>query len=268
MNRTTLAAALLLASTALVTLPASALVITSTNGVSYSTTATTDTLDLTPGVPAGNQPLNAPALIAPANQPQQPTGFGFNDFTQNGHTGSFVEFSSATVGAKLGQNVAGTGYDIGPLSPLGAFLLASNALTFDIGIDVNTASNGEVLETFAIINLTDKTIISLFQNVNGSGAMPVANNGNGYPDYTLTGFDLTLADVGLGDQLAVLRQVVWRDRRRGAVFSGSNLVAVPGPIVGRRHPWPACRVYRHVGTWVVSPSPQWVYAPGVARKAL
>jgi hypothetical protein len=224
--------AVLLAGTALATMPANALVITSTNGVSYSTTASTDSLSLTPGIPAGNEPLNAPAIIGGSNQPQQPALFGFNDYTQNGHTGDFVEFSSATVGAKLGQNVAGTGYDLSNTGPLAAFLLASNALTFNIGIDVNTASNGEVLQTFAIINLTDKTIISLFQNVNGSGAMPIANNGSGFPDYTLTGFNLTLADFSVGDQLLFFAK--WTGATDGAeqFFLVPVAAAVPGPVVG------------------------------------
>jgi hypothetical protein len=212
---------------------AQALTITSTNGVSYSTTNSTDPLALTPTVPTGNEPQNNPAIIGGSNQPQQPALFGFNDYTQNGNTGSFTEFSSATVGAKLGQNVAGTGYDLSATGPLAAFLLASNALTFDIGIDVNTAGHGEVLETFAIINLTDRTIISLFQNVNGSGAMPTANNGSGFPDYTLTGFNLTLADFQPGDTLLFFAQ--WSGATDGAeqFFIVPNVqVAVPGPIAG------------------------------------
>jgi hypothetical protein len=231
--RKTILTAVLLAGTAFASMPAQALEITSTNGVTYSTTLTTDSLSLTAGIPPGNEPLNNPCLICGSNQPGQPTGFGFNDYTQNGFTGSFTEFSSATVGAKLAQNVAGTGYAIDPLSPLGAFLLASNALTFNIGIDVNTASGGEVLETFAIINLDDKTIIALFQNVNGSGAMPTTvNNGSGFPNYTLTGFDITTADIGIGDHLLFYAQ--WSGASDGAeqFFLVPNIAAVPGPIVG------------------------------------
>jgi hypothetical protein len=226
-------AAVLLAGTAFASLPAQALTITSTNGVSYSTTATTDTLSLTPGIPPGNEPNNAPCLICGSNQPQQPALFGFNDFTQNGNTGNFVEFSSATVGAKLGQNVAGTGYDLSSTGPLAAFLLASNALTFNIGIDVNTANGGEVLQTFAIINLTDKTIISLFQNTAATpGALVQANNGSGFPDYTLTGFNLTLADFQPGDTLLFFAS--WTGATDGAeqFFLVPVIAAVPGPMVG------------------------------------
>jgi hypothetical protein len=209
---------------------AHALVITSTNGVSYSTNQFTDNLSLTPAIPPGNEPLNNPCLICGSNQPGQPGNFGFNDYTQNGFTGSFTEFSSGTVGAKLAQNVAGTGYTLGVI---GAALLASNAVTFDIGIDVNTASGGEVLETFAIINLSTQKILSLFQNVNGSGAMPVdTNNGSGFPNYTLTGFDLTRNDIGLNDTILFYAQ--WSGATDGAeqFFLVPNAVAVPGPIVG------------------------------------
>jgi hypothetical protein len=232
MKRTALLTALLLAGAAFTSMPAQALEITSTNGVTYSTNAFTSTLSLTTAIPPGNEPLNNPCLICGSNQPQQPSLFGFNDYTQNGHTGSFVEFSSATVGAKLDQNVAGTGYALDSLSPLGAFLLASNALTFDIGIDVNTADGGEVLQTFAIINLTQQTIVSLFQNVNGSGALVEANNGSGFPDYTLTGFDITLADFNLGDTLLFFAS--WTGATDGAeqFFLVPNVQAVPGPIVG------------------------------------
>lgn len=231
-------AAVLLAGTAFASLPASALVInavdTNGNPVVLSTNQFTSTLTLTDGQPAGNQPLNNPCLICPANQPQQPGGFGFNDFTQNGHTGDFVEFSTATVGGKLAQNVVGTGYELGPLSPLGAFLLASNALTFNVGIDVNTAGGNEVLQTFAIINLTQLTIVSLFQNVNGSGAMVPTANGSGFPDFTLTGFDITLADFNIGDTL--LFYASWTGASDGSeqffLVPNVNAVAVPGPIVG------------------------------------
>jgi hypothetical protein len=210
-------------------LPAHALVITSTNGVSYSTNGSTDNLTLEAVIPSGNEPLNNPCLICGSNQPQQPGGFGFNDYTQNGFTGNFTEFSSGTVGAKLAQNVAGTGYTLGVL---GAVLLASNAVTFDVGIDVNTASGGEVLQTFAIINLSTQTILSLFQNVNGSGAMPVdVNNGSGFPNYTLTGFDFTRQDIGLND--TILFYASWTGASDGAeqFFLVPNAVAVPGPIV-------------------------------------
>src|SRR5436190_2804290 len=101
------------------------------------TTGGATTLSLTPTVPGGNQPLNAPCIICGANQPQQPANFGYTDFKNNGGSSDIAYFSTAVVGgANPGFDTIGTGYDG---SFLRAFLLANNdpALAFTVGFDVN-----------------------------------------------------------------------------------------------------------------------------------
>ena len=62
-------------------------------------------------------------------------------------------------------------------------------LSFAVAIDVNTANGGEHLDSFTLTDLTTNTVLYSF-----SGALigsPLANNGNGYADWTLRSFDLT-----------------------------------------------------------------------------
>jgi hypothetical protein len=222
---------LLLATAAALALavPAKALTITDANGVNYSTTASTDFLVVSPGIPPGNEPLNNPCIICASQQPGQPAGFGDNNYKQSGNETSFTEFSSATVGAKLDQNVSGTGYTLDALSPLLLYLIAHNAVNFNVGIDINTASNGEVLEQFAFINLTQHTILSM---LSAPVPMPDQNNGSGFPDYTITGFNLQRGDIALGD--TILFYARWDGQSDGGeqFFIVAAPQAVPGPLLG------------------------------------
>jgi len=192
----------------------------------FAVTPSTDNLSLVAVPPPGNQPLNTPCLICGTSQPQQPTGFGYNNYFQNGNETNFIEFSSSTVGAKLQQDTLGTGYDV---SFLKAFLASQLAGNLAIGIDVNTATGAgpEVLERFAILNLTQHTILSQYV---GPTALPTLNNGSGFPDYVLNGFNIDRSDIAIGDQLLFYAR--WSNTSDGAESFFLVPQAVPGPIVG------------------------------------
>jgi len=224
MNKAILAATLL-AGTAIATLPAQAASITL--GSTPWTTDGASTLDLVLAPPPGNQPQNNPCLICGTNQPGQPANFGFNNYKQSGSETSFIEFSSATVGDKLDQDTLGTGYDV---SFLKGFLTSQNFNGFNVGIDVNTAqgSGPEVLEAFAILDLTTKTVLAQYSLLDGVGTpLPTINNGNGFPDYLLTGFDINLPSI-VGDQIVFYSR--WSNTSDGP--ESFFLVATPGPIAG------------------------------------
>jgi len=210
---------LLLACTALLALaaPASAAVIDT-----FAVTASTSTLTLSPVVPGGNQPLNNPCLICGTNQPAQPTGFGYNNFDATGNVSSYTMFSTATVGGSLGQDVLGTGYSVGDGSVLRAYLLAqASGTTFNVGIDVNQTNQAQTLEAFYFLNLTDRTILASYTTPT---LLPAPNNGTGYPDYTLSGFNIDRGDISLGDQVIFLAR--WSGANDGA--ESFFLVAEPG----------------------------------------
>jgi len=194
----------------------------------FAVTASTDNLSLVAVPPPGNQPLNTPCLICGTAQPQQPANFGYNNYFQNGNESSFIEFSSATVGAKLQQDTLGTGYDV---SFLRAFLVSQIADNFNIGIDVNTGTGQgpEVLERFAILNLTQHTILSQYI---GPTALPTLNNGSGFPDYILSGFDIDRNDIALGDQLLFYAR--WSNTSDGAesFFLVPEINPIPAPTLG------------------------------------
>ena len=111
MNRTTLAAALLLASTATATLPAKADTFVTLGGQQWNIT-NTQILSLTAVVPGGNQPLNVQCIICGENQPQQSATFGYTDFHNAGNQTSEVYFSTQVPGgANPGTDTVGIGYD-------------------------------------------------------------------------------------------------------------------------------------------------------------
>jgi len=157
------------------------------------------TITLSPVVPGGNQPRNLPCIICGATQPQQPTGFGYNNFgNQGGPQGSTVSyFSTATVGGSLALDQLGTGYSAGDGSLLRQFI--GTDLTFSVGLDVNDTGVAQTLESFWLLNLTDRRVIAVFSPEPGGVPVLAPNNGTGFPDYTLDGLRLTAAD--LGDQI-------------------------------------------------------------------
>jgi hypothetical protein len=188
-------------------------------------TSTGTPLSLTPTVPGGNQPRNVQCIICGANQPQQAPDFGYTDFKNTGSADSLIYFSTNVAGGgNPGFDTVGTAYD-------GSFLrayLAANGdpnLTFSVGIDVNDTGVAQTLESFALLNLTQHTVLaqySLFE----PGGTPILskNNGTGFPDYTLEGFNINLGtDIQAGDRL------IFYARISGANDGPDSFFLIPTP---------------------------------------
>jgi len=187
-----------------------------------------DTLTLTPVVPGGNQPLNVQCVICGANQPQQAANFGYTDFGNAGNQSSEIYFSTNVFGgANPGSNTIGIGYDIGFLQ---AYLLANGngSLNFTIGVDVNDTNNPQTLQSFFLLNLTTKTVLAAFTTPT---SVPSQNNGTGFPDYTLSGFNLDFGtDIHIGDKLLFFANI--QNANDGPDSFFIQATPVPGPIVG------------------------------------
>ena len=187
-------------------------------------------LTLSDAVPAGNQVKNLPCIICGANQPQQPTGFGYNLFGNTGNADTVSFFSTAVVpggggsGLAIDQFSGATGYSIGDGSVFKA-ALAGN-LTFSIGLDVNDTNTPQTLESFWFLNLTQKTVLGVYSPGPGGALIPDINNGTGFPDYTISG--LSLAGINQGDQIMFFARITGANDGPDSFF----LQAVPGPVVG------------------------------------
>jgi hypothetical protein len=192
------------------------------------TTDTATVLQLEATVPTGNQVQNLPCIICGANQPQQPTGFGYNLFGNTGNVDTAAFFSTAIVptqgGSGLLQDQIGTGYSILPGSPL-LTALAGN-LSFNIGIDVNDTGQAQTLESFWFLNFTTQTVLAVYSPEPGGTLLPNINNGTGFPDWTLTG--LTLAGINPGDSLMFFARLTGINDGPDSFF----IMPVPGPNVG------------------------------------
>ena len=153
-------------------------------------------------VPGGNQPLNIQCVICGDHQPQQQADFGYTNFKNNGSDSDLLFFSTNVAGGgNPGADTVGLGYDG---SFLRAYLLAvgDTSLKFSIGIDVNDTNKAQTLESFYLLNLTTHVVLAAFSPEPGGTLVPTQNNGTGFPDYTLSGFDINLGtDVHIGDQL-------------------------------------------------------------------
>jgi hypothetical protein len=230
MNRT-IYAALLLASTALATMPAQADV---TLG-SQNWTATGNTLSLDAVVPGGNQPLNIQCIICGDNQPQQDATFGYTNFKNSGNLSDAIFFSTnVSGGANPGLNTVGIGYDG---SFLRAFLqnLGDINLKFSVGVDVNDTGTAQILESFALLNLTQHTVLAQYSLFDPGGTpIPSVNNGTGFPDYTLSGFNINLGtDIQAGDKLIFFARISGANDGPDSFFLIPTVTAaVPGPIAG------------------------------------
>jgi len=210
------------AALAALTAPASAAVIDT-----FAVTGSTSTLTLSAVVPGGNQPLNNPCLICGTNQPAQPTGFGYNNFDATGNVSDYLMFSTATVGGSLAQDTLGTGYAVGDGSILRAYLLAqASGTTFSVGIDVNqtNANSPQTLESFYFLNLTDRTVLASYSPGPGGTLLPATNNGTGFPDYTLSGFNIDRGDISFGDE------VIFFARWSGANDGPESFFLVANPV--------------------------------------
>ena len=162
-------------------------------------TGTGTVLTLTPVVPGGNQPQNIQCIICGDNQPQQAANFGYTNFKNNGSDSDLLFFSTNVAGGgNPGADTVGIGYD-------GSFLRAylmnvgDPNLTFSVGVDVNDTNKPQTLESFYMLNLTTHVVLAAF---NTPTLVPTQNNGTGFPDYTLSGFDIQLGtDIHAGDQI-------------------------------------------------------------------
>ena len=220
----------LLTTAALLALAAPAAAQVILGGQTWTSTGTA--LSLTPTVPGGNQPQNIPCIICGANQPQQDPTFGYTNFGNTGSADSIIYFSTnVSGGANPGFDTVGLPYDG---SFLRAFLLAGGNLdtTFSIGIDVNDTNVPQTLEAFALLNLTQHTVLAQYSLLQPGGALiPSQNNGTGFPDYLLTGFDITPGvDIQLGDQLIFYARISGANDGPDSFFLVPN--AVPGPTIG------------------------------------
>lgn len=225
----------LLATTALLaalSLPAHADVVL---GGQTWTGAGAETLTLSAVVPGGNQPQNIQCVICGDNQPQQQFTFGYNDYKNQGSLSTALEFSTNIPGgANPGFNTIGLGYDG---SFLRNYLIANGdtSLNFTIGIDINDNNTPQILNSFYLLNLTTHTVLAAF---NPAVGVPVLsqNNGTGFPDYTLSGFNISVGgaggDIHAGDQLIFFSNMSNLSDGPDSFFIQPSVAAVPGPIAG------------------------------------
>jgi opacity protein-like surface antigen len=200
-------------------------------------TGTGATLTLSATVPGGNQPQNAPCLICGDNQPQQPSGFGYNDFSNGGNVSSITAFSDQGNGGRntLADNTfvnnSTGGYQIGSGSLFLAFLLAHGDtpgnLGFSIGLDVNDTNQAQTLNSFYFLDLTTHTVLAAFTG-GTTGNVPSLNNGTGFPDYTLSGF--TLNGINPGDEIIFAARMTGLNDGPDSFFL--EPAAVPAPAIG------------------------------------
>jgi hypothetical protein len=206
-------------------------------GVSWNTT-NSGNVSLDPTVPGGNQPQNAPCIICGANQPNQPAGFGYNDYSNAGNTVTVSAFSDQGNGGRntLADDTIGlvnAGYTINAGSPFLSFLLANGAtlgsLGFSIGLDVNDNNTAQTLNSFYFLDLTTHTVLASYTG-GTAGNLTNANNGTGFPDYTLSGFSLN--GVNSGDQILFVARMSGLNDGPDSFFLEPGPAAVPAPLVG------------------------------------
>jgi len=171
-------------------------------GVTWNTD-NTQILQVTPVVPGGNQPTNVQCIICGDNQPQQQLDFGYTNFKNSGNLSDILYFSTnVSKGGDPGLDTLGIPYDG---SFLRAYLTATGATTFsfNVGIDVNDTGTPQTLESFYMLNYTQGLVLAAFSPEPGGYLLTNANNGTGFPDYTLGTFTLALGtpQFNEGDQI-------------------------------------------------------------------
>ena len=221
-------------------------------GQTWTNTGTALSLDSV--VPGGNQPRNIQCVICGDHQPQQATDFGYTNFKNSGNLSDAIFFSTnVSGGANPGLDTVGVAYDG---SFLRAYLLANGdlSLNFSIGIDVNDTggANGvQVLESFALLNLTQHTVLAQYSLLQPGGTpIPSQNNGTGFPDYTLSGFNIDIGtDIQVGDQLIFFARISNATDGPDSFFLIPQ--QVPGPIVGAGIPGliAGCFALLGLGRW-------------------
>jgi hypothetical protein len=178
--------------------------------VAWPQSATAISLTLTgpiPGNTVGPQSSSNPCVIA-ATQCQQPAGFGYNNFTSSGAISSYNMFST-TPTDNVADGVQGTPYTVAQLTGAGL-------TSFVIAIDVNTtAAAGETLQLFQVII----NGVVAYDYIGPTVIGGVANNGNGFGDWTLG----TVSLAGLNPNSTVLFHAVWNNASDG----GESFFLVP-----------------------------------------
>ena len=226
---------LLLSCTALAALsvPASADTIVTYGGVNWTINAQSSQLTLEALPPPGNQPKNIPCIICGTNQPQQFQDFGFNNYKQTGNVNDFTAFSDATQthgGVQLDNNTEGTAYDRDFLRLLAIGL----RVLVPTSTSASTSTPGNTVEQLAFFGVLDtfNHVVLAYYNPATPTSLPFANNGTGYPDYQLTGFDINRNDILPGAHIEFVAR--WLNASDGAesFFLVPQAAAVPGPIVG------------------------------------
>jgi hypothetical protein len=214
--------------------PANALLL-DFGGQAFNSNVSTSTLTVLSVVPPGNQPQNVQCIICGTQQPQQDNGvFGYNNYQQGGNIANFAASSTSAFlanghGPTLDNNTLGQGYLGSFLRTFFAAQLLQNAV-INVGIDVNSGNTTEVLQRFAVVDLANHTILADTGVINMP--LPPTNNGSGFPDYLITGFDINRGDIQANTQLLFLAN--WNNASDGAesFFLVPTIQAVPGPIVG------------------------------------
>jgi hypothetical protein len=164
----------------------------------------------------GPQSTSNPCIIA-ATQCQQPAGFGFNNFTASGGISDYNMYST-TPTATVADGVQGTPYTVAQIADI------TNISAFVVAIDVNTTSAAsETLQLFEVI--VDGVVV--YDYVGPTVIGGVANNGNGFADWTLGDIDLS----GFADTATVLFHAVWTNAVDGgeSFFIVGTTTPVPEP---------------------------------------
>jgi hypothetical protein len=180
------------------------------------------------GNTVGPQSTSNPCIIA-GTQCQQPAFMGFNNFTSSGNISSFDEWSTTPTSTTLPDATRGTPYTVAQLEMADSV----GQHKFEIAIDVNTTqAAGETLQSFEVWvgpfgpgpGFTGGSILTSFTGPALIGN--VANNGNGFADWTLNDVDFD----NLPGTTQVLFHAVWDHASDGA--ESFFLISVPSPLIG------------------------------------
>jgi hypothetical protein len=172
------------------------------------------------GNTVGPQSTSNPCIIA-GTQCQQPASMGFNNFISNGNISSYNMFSTTPTATVL-DGVQGNPYTV-------AQLTGAVGSLFNVAIDVNTTgAAGETLQLFEVLGRANSAspYTALFTFTGPAPIGNVANNGNGFADWTLNSVNL----AGLPSTEQILFHAFWNNASDGA--ESFFLVPVPGPLAG------------------------------------
>ena len=168
------------------------------------------------GNTVGPQSESNPCIIA-GTHCSQPATFGYNNFTQTGNITAY-DMWSTTPTAQVDDGVQGNPYTVGQLTGVAGS-------SFVVAIDVNTTSEaGETLQLFEVWDTTTNTL--LYNYLGPTNIAGIANNGNGYGDWTLG----TISLAGLNSTDGILFHAIWSGASDGAEsFFIVGTPAIPEP---------------------------------------